>query len=913
MPIPRATYRFQLRPGFGFDDAAALADYLAELGVSHLYASPYLQAAPGSAHGYDVVDPSRVNEELGGEEGHARLCEALGRAGLGQVLDIVPNHMAITGPENRWWEDVLRNGPASAFAAYFDVDWDPPESKLRDLLLMPILGDHYGREVEAGTIQLEHKAGVFSICYHDHALPVAPRSLAEPLSIAAEAGSSEAGSSEAGSSGAADSGAGNGGDAAAALAELGFLARAFGRLPEPSADLEPDSVEARQRDLDVLDRRLRTLAAERQDVRDAIDAVVEAINGDPDRIDRLLSNQNYRLAHWRTGGQELDYRRFFDITTLAGLRTERPTVFQAIHERVLRWLRDGVLDGVRVDHPDGLRRPAEYFQRLRDAAPDAWIVAEKILMANEAPPPWPIAGTTGYEVLNDVGGLFVDPEGEAPFTELWHRVAGSDQDVHAAVYEARTDVLRNVLAADLSRLANVFVQFCERRRRYRDFTRRDLREALAEVAASFPVYRTYVTEMGDASAVDREVVERAVAAARSRRPELDEELLGLLQRILLGDVEGDEARGLRMRFQQFTGPVAAKGEEDTAFYRYLRFAPLNEVGGDPGRWGLDPATFHERSRLRARDWPYAMTTLSTHDTKRSEDVRARLFVLSEVPDRWATVVGRWRELNQRHWPAGVEPDPRAEYLVYQTAVGAWPIDADRLSAYVEKASREAKLRTSWTQPDSAYDEALAEFVARLMDSDWPLEVERFVTPLVGPGRVVGLAQKLVQLTVPGVPDIYQGTELWDLSLVDPDNRRPVDFDARRRLLGRLDGDPDIATILGGMEEGLPKLWVVRQALRTRARWPAAFGADGGYEPLEVRGDAAGHAIGFVRGGEVVVVVPRLVIRLIRAGGWRGTEVVLPDGEWRNELTGQRVDGGAVGVAALLGRFPAALMTREGHG
>jgi (1->4)-alpha-D-glucan 1-alpha-D-glucosylmutase len=888
MPAPRSTYRLQLHPGFDFDAAAAVAGYLAALGVSHLYASPYLQAAPGSTHGYDVVDPSRVNAELGGEEGHDRLCAALGQAGLGQVLDIVPNHMAITGPENRWWEDVLRNGPASAFASYFDVDWDPPESKLRDLVLMPILGDHYGRELEAGAIQLQHEGGVFCIRYHDHVLPVAPRSLAAPLGRASELDAE--------------------GPGADALAELGFLARGYARLPEPSADLDPEAVAARQRDLEVLDRRLRILALDHEEIRDRIERVVAMVNQDADALDELLSAQNYRLAHWRIGGQELDYRRFFDITTLAALRIERPEVFQAVHGRVLDWLRQGVLDGVRIDHPDGLRRPGEYLERLRSAAPDAWIVAEKILMPDERLPPWPIAGTTGYEALNDVGGLFVDPAGEAPLTALWEELTGDGRSSHEVVHQARQDVLRDVLAADLSRLANVFVQVCERRRRYRDYTRRELREALAEVAAAFPVYRTYVTESGEASAEDRAVIGRAVRGAASRRPDLDVELLELLGAILMGDVEGDEARGLRMRFQQFTGPVAAKGEEDTAFYRYLRFSPLNDVGGDPGRWGLDPVAFHERCQERARSWPLAMTTLSTHDTKRSEDVRARLFVLSEIPTRWADQVRSWRELNSDHWPTGLEPDPRMEYLLYQSAVGAWPIDAGRLSAYMEKASREAKLRTSWTEPDAAYDAALSDFVRRVMGGPWVAEAERFAAAITPPGRVVALSQKLVQLTAMGVPDIYQGTELWDLSLVDPDNRRPVDFDERRRLLSRLEGPVDPARVLEEMDTGLPKLWVVHRALRTRKERPAVF-REGGYEPMGARGEAAGHVVGFVRGGEVAVVVPRLVVGLARGGGWRDTEVELPAGDWTNELTGERVEGGWRQVAGILARFPVALLTR----
>jgi (1->4)-alpha-D-glucan 1-alpha-D-glucosylmutase len=920
MPIPRATYRLQLRPDFDFDEAAAVLDYVRDLGVSHVYASPYLQASAGSTHGYDVVDPTRVNRDLGGEEGHQRFCDALSAAGLGQVLDIVPNHMAITGPENRWWFDVLRNGPASAFASYFDVDWDPPEAKLRDTVLMPILGDHYGRELEAGTIALEHDGGVFHIRYHDHLLPVAPRSLAEPLQRAAADGAPVSGS---GAPDAAEPGAAAGrGPAeerdadrgAAALAEVAFLGRAYGRLPEASAELEPAVMEARQRDLDVLDRRLRALATSRPAVAEALDGMVAAINRDVDALDRLVSEQNYRLAYWRIAGQELDYRRFFDITSLAGLRTERPAVFRAVHGRVLEWLRAGVLDGVRVDHPDGMCRPGEYFGRLRAAAPDAWIVVEKILMPDESLPDWPVAGTTGYEVLNDIGGLFVDPAGEAPFTELWREVAGDDGDFHQTAYEARKHVMRDVLAADLHRLANIFVQVCERRRRHRDFARGELREALAEVAAAFPVYRTYVTEGNGAAAADAAVVARAVAAARTRRPELDGELLGLLESVLLGREDGPAARALRMRFQQFTGPVAAKGEEDTAFYRYLRFSPLNEVGGDPGRWGLDPATFHERSAARAREWPAAMTTLSTHDTKRSEDVRARLFTLSEIPTRWAEAVRSWRERSAAHWPRNLERDPAMEYLLYQTAVGAWPIDGDRLGDYMEKASREAKLRTSWTDPDPEYDEALARFVARLMASAWAGEVEGFVAPILAASRVVSLAQKLVQLTAPGVPDLYQGGELWDLSLVDPDNRRPVDFAERRALLDRLPSEhgaePDPRAILGEMASGLPKLWVVRQALAARARHPHAF-VGGGYQPLDVEGDAAEHAVGFVREGAVAVVVPRLVVRLVRDGGWRDTRVILPGGTWRNVLTGEVVKGGGRKAHELLGRFPVALLTREG--
>ncbi len=959
MPIPHSTYRLQLRPDFDFDDAAAVADYLARLGISHLYASPYLQAAPGSTHGYDVVDPTRVNEELGGEAGHERLQRSLGEAGLGQVLDIVPNHMAIGGRENRWWWDVLRNGPASRFASFFDVDWDPPESRLRNHVLIPVLGDHYGRELEAGDIRLEFDDDEgFRVRYHDHVLPVAPRSLGSILEGAADAARRGAGAP--GAAAARPGGPLRGGDttsggahtsgeqtpsggahtpvehplvgsADSEVEDLAFVGRALGDLAEPGV-AEGAARRRRQRDLEALDRRVAALLGRNESLRQAVYAELEAVNGNADRLDAVLRSQNYRLAYWRVAGQELVHRRFFDIDTLAALRTEDPEVFEAVHGRVLEWLRAGVLDGVRVDHPDGLRRPGEYFRRIRDAAPDAWVVAEKILMPDEALPDWPVAGTTGYEVLNDVLGLFVDPAGEAPLTGLWMGLTGDGRDFHDVAYDARRDVLRDVLAADVNRLGNIFVHLCEERRRYRDFTRPELKRALAEVAASFPVYRAYLGEASPeaereevAGERDRAVIDAAVDAARSRSEarggELDPELLDFLRAILVGEVQDDEARGLRMRFQQLTGPVAAKGEEDTAFYRYHRLSALNEVGGDPGRWGLSPSSFHERMARRSREQPEAMSALSTHDTKRSEDVRARLVALSEVPGAWADAVTRWRARNAKHWPDGVEPDPAMEYLLYQTMVGAWPIDEERVAAYMEKATREAKLRTSWTDPNAGYDQALRGFIAALYDSRFGDEVASFVAPLIGPGRVNSLAQKLVQLTAPGVPDIYQGTELWDLSLVDPDNRRAVDFGARAgslEVLGeRSDGDVDVEGILAGMDEGIPKLWVVRQALAARARYAAAFA--GGYEGLAAVGAAAEHVVAFVRRGSgadgggrerALVVVPRLTIRLARSGGWRGTALRVPEGEWTNVMTGETVRGGAVEVASLLGRFPVALLVKE---
>lgn len=904
MRDPIATYRVQLRPGFDFDAASGVVDYLARLGVSHFYASPYLQAAPGSTHGYDVVDPTRLNRELGGEEAHGRLIEALGTAGLGQLLDIVPNHMAISGPENRWWWDVLRNGPAGRYAPYFDVDWDPPEAKLRNQVLMPILGDHYARELEAGSIVLVHDDGEFTIRYHDQVLPVAPRALG-PLVLEAARGMETEGRE-------GDGDEGSGGWPAR---ELAFLGRTLRDLPEPGPADEAQR-DRRRKDLAVLDHRLAQVIRSDEAVKAAIDLAVESVNRDVTALDELLAGQNYRLAYWRAGEQELDYRRFFDIDSLAALRTEDEDVFQAVHGRVLEWLQTGALDGVRVDHPDGLRRPDEYFRRLRSVAPEAWIVAEKILMPDESMPDWPVDGTTGYDFLADVTGVLLDPRGETAMTELWVEVTGDRREFDEVVYEARREMVREVLGADLNRLANIFVNLCEAHRRYRDFTRQALRATLAEVAACLPVYRTYVSETGEASDRDRRVIDRAIAAARDRRPELDGELLDFLRAILVGRVEEPEARGLRMRFQQFTGPVAAKGEEDTAFYRYSRFIALNEVGGDPGRWGLAASGFHDRCRRRSETSPLTLNALSTHDTKRSEDVRARLLVLAEAPERWRSAVREWRGRTARHWPEGVDRDPGAEYLLYQTLVGAWPIGPDRVIPYMVKATREAKLRTSWTEPDEEYEAALETLVRALLTGPFREDLDRFVSPFVAPGRVVSLSQKLVQLTAPGVPDIYQGTELWDLSLVDPDNRRPVDFVERRRLLGELPGAISIpapvpaATILEAMDSGLPKLWVVAQALRVRRSRPDAFGEGGGYGPLEVDGPAMEHVLAFRRGAGVAVVVPRFPARLIREGGWRGTTVTLPAGEWTDVLTGVPRPGGPASMEQVLQRFPVALFVRD---
>ena len=866
----RATYRVQMHAGFTFDDAASVVDYIARLGVSHLYCSPYLQAAPGSTHGYDVVDHTKVNEELGGAAAHARMTKALQAAGLGQVLDIVPNHMALAGRRNAWWWDVLENGPASQYAAHFDIDWDPPESKLQHRVLVPVLGDHYGRVLEAGELVLGREGGSFIVTYHEHEVPVSPRSLDDLVMAAAERLESD---------------------------ELASIATALGRLPHARAT-DRASVTERHRDKEVLRANLARLCEEDPAVAAAVDDEVAAVNDDPDRLDLLLSRQNYRLAYWRTAGTDLDYRRFFDITSLVALRIEDDAVFDDVHRLVLEMVAAGQLDGLRIDHVDGLRDPKGYLERLRDRAPGVPILVEKILeRGEELPGDWPVAGTTGYDFMNELNGLFVDPAGEEPLTISYERFTGEATDYDGLVRAAKYQIMTDVLAADIERLVALCVEVTEGHRRHRDHTRADLRTALKEIIAAFHVYRTYVRPHEPPSLIDVGRVEAAVREAAEHRPDLEPQLFEFLADVLLLRLDGPAERELALRFQQVSSPVMAKGVEDTAFYRFHRLVSLNEVGGDPSRFGVSVEEWH---RLRADPrWRGRLLATSTHDTKRSEDVRARLDLLSEIPLAWEEAVWRWAHRNDGHRRGG-QPDRAAEYLLYQALVGAWPLTTERAVAYMEKASKEAKVHTSWIDPDPEYDEALRSFVAAVMaDAEFADDLERFVQPLVGPGRVNSLAQTALKLLSPGVPDLYQGTELWDLSLVDPDNRRPVDYDLRRRLLDEVDS-PEAAC--DHMDDGAAKQWLTRQLL--------ALGVDpeASYEPLVAAGAKASHAVAFVRGGDVAVVVPRLVIGL--AGDWADTVVTLPHGSWASVLGRGTVEGGDVRVAELTSSFPVAVLRRS---
>ena len=876
--VPRATYRVQLHAGFTFDDATAIVGYLRDLGVSHLYVSPVLQAMPGSTHGYDVVDHSRVSEELGGEDGFGRLTDALEEAGMGLVLDIVPNHMAIGGAQNHWWADVLEHGPASRYAGYFDVDWEPPESRLHNVILLPVLPDHYGRVLEAGALRLTRRGGRLEVEHAGRAFPIDPRTSCGIVADAATRASSD---------------------------ELAFIATALDEMP-PSTSADPELVARRQRDADVLGARLEELAGDPA-IAGALDDAVARVNCDIEALDALLERQNYRLALWRAAARDLGYRRFFDIDELIGLRMEDERVFGETHALPLRWVAEGRVAGIRVDHPDGLRDPAGYFRRLRAGAPSAWIVAEKILEADESiPPDWPIDGTTGYRFANLATGMLVDTDGEAPMNEAWAERADAGPDWPDVMAQARRDALSTVLGSDVNRLADLFLAICEENRRYRDFTRHELDHAIREVAAALPVYRTYV-RAGDhhLSEPDRALIGEAVGVAAERRPDLDPELFEFLGRILRLEVPGTLPGELAMRFQQLTPAAMAKGVEDTAFYRYHRLVALNEVGGDPGRFGVASDRLHAALSADAEGWPHTMLSLSTHDTKRSADVRARLALLSEDPAGWRVAAGRLADALEPHRTGPEHPTDADIYLLLQTLVGTWPIDVERVTAYLGKATREAKLRTSWTAPDVAYDEALDRLARGAMgDATFCAELRSFVAPLVEPGRRAALAQLAVQLTAPGVPDIYQGSELWDLALVDPDNRRPVNYRERRGMLERA-RSIDAASAWQERDTGMAKLWLTHRALDLRRRRPEPFVA-GACRPLVCTGPAAGAIVAFARGDDVVTVVPRRIRRLER-DGTAGTAVRLPAGTWRG------LDGashtGEMAVGALLAAFPVAILER----
>lgn len=938
--IPRATYRVQFHAGMRFDDAICAVPYLAALGISHLYASPYLRAREGSTHGYDIVDHNALNPEIGDAADHGRLCDELARHDMGQVLDIVPNHMGVLEADNAWWLDVLESGRASEHAVAFDIEWEPPSPELRHKLLIPVLGDHYGRVLESGELVLGFDAddGVFSLRYYKHRFLLDPQQLPELLEVGG--------------------GVPVEGIEPRDAMEVLSLVEAFGRLPPH--DTDDDSARTkRQHDLPLLKRRLVHQYAQHAWLRETVRRAVTALNGvagDPrsfDALDRVLSRQAWELSSWRAAADDINYRRFFDVNTLAALRMERLEVFEATHRTILRWVREGKVDGLRVDHPDGLADPQQYLERLQRSHVQAqksdgcepralYVAVEKILADHEhLPADWAMHGGTGYRFSNLVHGVLVDSRNEASFDALYREFTGRTQSFDEVLYSAKRLVMHHLLAADLQVLTEALHRIALADRRTRDFTRNRLRTALVEVTAGFPVYRTYITERGTSDA-DRRHIDWACAAARRSSAGTEHSAIDFLQKVVLdAPVESDawlRAAKLQfvLRWQQFTAPVMAKAMEDTTFYRHVPLASLNDVGGDPRRFGLSVAAFHALNGGRARHRTHALLATSTHDSKRSEDVRARLAVLSEVPGEWRDAIARWSAMNRaRAGRADVQISPNDEYLLYQTLVGIWPLRLvddevlaslrERVQTYMLKAVREAKDRTSWIDADPVYEQALAQFIELLLHAREPnpflTDFESFVGPIMRLGLANSLNQVVFKLTVPGVPDIYQGCETWNWALVDPDNRRPVDFAALAVLL-----DDVVTRWSRAVEiEGFMRIWwlegdarlklcITWRMLQLRREHPALF-AHGSYVPIGAAGSATEHVVSYARSlGEqcCIVIGSRWLHRLSRDAGarfavhadgserlggsdgrsWVGSCISLPDAlgypRWVDLLTGRDI-------------------------
>jgi (1->4)-alpha-D-glucan 1-alpha-D-glucosylmutase len=925
--VPRATYRLQFNGDFTFSDASAIVPYLAELGVGDLYASPYLKARPGSTHGYDVVDPTSLNPELGSERDYWRMVQVLRDHGMGQLLDIVPNHMGV-GAVNALWYDVLENGPASPYASFFDIDWFPAgKQELHGKVLLPILGDHYRATLQRGEVKLafDAEAGVFFVDYYDHRFPIDPRTYSmvlEGISLS---------------------------DADEHRREIGRLVNAFGNLPGRDVTDEK-SVGARARDTASLKSHLADLCARSSEVARTVEERVRWLNGEGfEALHPLFEAQAYRLTHWRVAGDQINYRRFFAVNDLAGVRVEDESVFAATHGLVLRLIEEDAVSGLRIDHPDGLRDPTAYLGRLHEAVLGAggtpvYTLVEKILAHEEnLPDDWPVSGTTGYDFTNLVNGLFVDPVGEAGIDEAYQGFVGGSIDFPKLLLGCKHKVMRDALATELNALSYRLLAIAEHGRSY-DFSFDTLRRALSEVVAHFPVYRTYIGP-GRISGADREHLDVAVREAKVKS-DGDTSVFDFISDVVLRAPRDAGALDFTYRFQQYTGPVMAKGMEDQALYVYDRLVSLNEVGGEPEHFGVSVPEFHRRNAERLARWPHAMLSTSTHDTKRSEDVRARINVLSEIPDEWREEIDRWRVMNaplRREIDGEPAPSPNDEYLLYQTLLGAWPWGEwdeatleefrDRIKAYMEKAMREAQVSTSWTDPNEAYEKAVASFVdgTLSLDSTFLRAFLPFQRGVARTGAVNSLSQTLLKMTSPGVPDVYQGNEIWDFSLVDPDNRRPVDFGQRKRLLAALRAlDPsDASTLLedGVWQDGSPKLYLTRKALEMRRKSPELF-AGGEYIALEISGGRKDNLVAFARkqGEEVAITVaPRLCATMMpRVGSllpareaWQDTSILLPRElvgvAFRNVLTGettttQEHDGRpSLHAGRLLRNFPVALL------
>jgi (1->4)-alpha-D-glucan 1-alpha-D-glucosylmutase len=943
-----ATYRLQLHAGFPLSHALSLVPYLHRLGVSHIHCSPLLQARTGSTHGYDVVDPTHLDPELGTEEDLAQLVEALRQRGMGLVLDIVPNHMAAS-PENPAWEDLLAHGLASRYARWFDVDWRTNERYLRFRVLLPVLGDVRARVLARGEISLALEDGRVRVRYFEHSWPLDPGTLAPVLFEAAAE---------------CDRLLGPGHDAGGAFREIGGRLR---RLPRRT-NRSPRAI-ARRREVAAAELDRFGQLCNQPEVAEAVRRAAETFGKGAEgvvRLRRLLDSQVYRLTYWRRAAREINYRRFFDINDLIALHMEDPEVFAETHALVLEWRRRGWIDGFRIDHPDGLLDPLEYFRRLAGRAfPETdrpAIYVEKILSPGEQlRTDWPVAGTTGYDFLNQTESLFIEPGGYPAIEQEYRRIIRQPLEFGAIARLAKRRVLESGLSAGVWRLAQRLLKITGPDRALPSVQPHALVLAIVETIASLPVYRTYIDSSSPSpQGEDRRLLETALADAR-QRGRAPADALDLLAAALLaqdGPLRQAESEGLRLRFvqrfQQLSGPATAKGIEDTAFYSYAPLLSRNEVGGGP-EVSLENslAAFHEANRQRSEHWPRAMLATTTHDTKRTADIRSRLDVLSEIPAGWATAVERWRAWNRKHkreLQGQRAPDPNTVYHVLQALVGTWPLSGDgsndwpdpsclesvreRLQEYSLKAVREAKVKTSWTEPEPEFEAALREYVEAMLSPqqapEFLSDLDAFVRRLARPGLWNGLSRTLLHLTAPGVPDLYQGDELWNFALVDPDNRRPVDYQVRSRLLDEIECDPSdaaqrrsrLAELVAKPEDGRVKLHVVRAALHTRRRHPELF-LRGRYVPLLAQGPGREHLVGFARRHDelhAIVMAPRLLASRVLEPDrlptdnaiWEGTSVTLPSGwpaEWRCALSGESVPAGS-GVLSASDAFrwlPVALL------
>lgn len=981
---PGSTYRLQFNADFRFEDARALLPYLHALGVTHCYASPILRARAGSQHGYDITDHNTINPEIGTPEEFEAFVQEMKALGMGLILDIVPNHMGVGHGTNPWWQDVLENGPSSAHADYFDIDWRPLKTELAGKVLLPVLGASYGEELEQGKLKINFESGAFFVTYYDRRFPLDPQSypiIFEQLGNLMELRPDDQHWRES--------------DAP----DLQSLIRNFRELP-PGSSTDPEAKSRRQRTIAVLKQQLAELAERSASVREMVDEAVRRANGDPqnpqsfDVLHRILESQAYRLAHWRVSAEEINYRRFFDINDLVGLRMENPAVFAATHKLIRRLIADKYISGIRLDHPDGLFNPVQYFSRMQmlyaaahccgseptgavadngieeevlsfcsgqDITQDAplYLLVEKILEHGEhLPKDWPVDGTVGYEFGNLLNNVFINSRTRRFFTNLYHRFIGGSLDVNTLIYESKKRIMLSSLSSEVAVLTHILEDISGTDRHARDFTRSLLRNAIRETIACFPVYRTYIDARGTVNDRDRGYIQEAIARAKRRNQNANLAVYDFLKTVLL--LEGSNTNGsaehyrkrllFTLKFQQLTGPVMAKGLEDTACYVYSRFISVNEVGGTPSDFGIGLEEFHHSNEERSRDWPYSMLTTSTHDSKRSEDVRARLNVLSEMPQPWSEQVTRWRRANRSKKRAlgdgRVVPDANEEYFLYQTLLGAAPFSFEsatdreefkqRMQAYMTKAVHEAKVNLSWISQDQEYVDNLTQFIDRILrpgtekrPNTFLDQLEKFLKPVSFFGAINSLAQVVIKATAPGVPDFYRGCESWDFSLVDPDNRRPVAYGHRQRLLADLlkaesSGTQSLcAEILQNLSDGRAKLWTTMRALRFRRDVPELFRADSSYIPAYADGAAREHVIAFARqrdGQMAITVAPRFSYAMMKGEMrvplgeiWGDASIDLPQDsptEFQNVLTGEvvKATNGRLLCREILASFPVALLS-----